>query len=109
MANTITLNGTEITTCLYDGEYNRNVRRIGGLERAIDGTLVDLTVATKRTWRLMILLSTHRAFLEGLLGLSSFTFVDHEDSSFTARMTDLTINRWPITYRGTATITLEEV
>ena len=49
------------------------------------------------------------AFLEGLLALASFVFVDHDGTSFTVKATSLMVNRWPIAIVGTAQLSLEEV
>lgn len=109
MAYTITMNGVALSYLPKYSSYSRAVGRIGSTARAIDGTLVDLTIATKRTWNLTVSIGSQRAWLEGLMALSSFAFVDHDGSTFTVKMTALLMNQWPLEIVGTAQITLEEV
>jgi len=109
MPYSITLDGVALAYLPKYSNYSRNVARIGSTARAIDGTLVDLTVATKRRWSFTVLIGTQGAWLEGLVDKASFTFVDHDAGSFTVKMTTLVQNQWPLELIGTAQIELEEV
>ena len=109
MSYSISLNGVALEYLPKYSNYGRHVSRIGSNRRAIDGTLVDLGIATKRTWTLTVAIGSQTAWLEGLLALASFAFIDHDGSTFTVKMTGLIMNQWPLEIVGTAQITHEEV
>ena len=109
MSYSISLNGVALDYLPKYSNYSRNPSRIGSTRRAIDGTLVDLTIATKRTWTLTVSIGSQGAWLEGLMALASFAFVDHDGGSYTVKMTGLLMNQWPLAIVGTAQISLEEV
>jgi hypothetical protein len=110
MAYAITLNGTPIQYLPTPENYSKQLSLAGaGVARAIDATLVDLGSVVKRRWSLTVYVGPQAAFLEGLLALASFVFVDHDGTSFTVKATSLMVNRWPIAIVGTAQLSLEEV
>lgn len=110
MAYVITLNGTAIQYLPRPQNYDRAVFLSGPAPaRAIDQTLVSLGNTVKRKFNLTLYVGNQLAFLEGLLALASFVFVDHDGTSFTVKATSLMVNRWPIAIVGTAQLSLEEV
>lgn len=110
MAYTITLNGTALAYLPKPDDYGKSLFLAGPAPaRAIDHTLVPLGNTVKRRWDLILYIGEQLAFLEGLLALSSFIFVDHDGASYTVKATGLRENSWPLEEVGTAQLTLEEV
>jgi hypothetical protein len=109
MSYTISMNGVALDYLPIYSNYSRGLTNIGGTARSITGSLVDLGVARKRTWSLAVVIGAQASWLEGLMDLASFAFVDHDGSTFTVKMTGLMENQWPLSIVGTAQITLEEV
>ena len=110
MSYSITLNGAALQYLPRPQNYGRSVFLSGPApQRAIDQTLVPLGNTVKRRFDLTVYIGSQLSFLEGLLSLSSFTFVDHDGTSFTVKAMALSANRWPLSLVGTAQLTLEEV
>ena len=110
MAYSITLNGTALQYLPRPENYERSAFLAGPAPaRAIDQTLVPLGNVVKRRFSLSVYIGSQMAFLEGLLALSSFTFVDHDGTSYSVKALGLSVNRWPVDILGTAQLTLEEV
>ena len=108
--STITLNGTALQYLPTSDGYGRGIVQAGPApQRAIDRTLVDLGTVVKERWVLRLYIGSQYAFLKGLCSLASFTFIDHDGSSYTVKMTGLSADGYPTDQLGIATVTLEEV
>ena len=109
MAYTFTFNGVNLEYAPLADDYDCAPQRVGTLEEAIDGTLVDLSAGSKLVWRMTVVVGGQRSFLLGLYALASFVFVDHDGGSYTVKMTGLSFKSYPIPEVGTATVELREV
>lgn len=107
----ISLNGTTVSAIFVSSGGGADIFQVGDSPRAIDGSLVDLGFPNKEKFSFALKVGTLRSWLKALKALTSFTFVDFDENSYTVKMTGLTFN-WifgPESYVQIAQIQLEEV
>lgn len=109
MPYTFSFAGVELAWAPLMTDFAANLKLIGDTPRTITGELTSLVVATKHTWTITVVVGNQGAWLESLMNLNSFEFINYDGRTFTVRMTSLTFNLWPVEIVGTATVTLEEV
>ena len=109
MAYTFTFNGVNLEYAPLADDYDCAPQRVGTLEEAIDGTLVDLSAGSKLVWRMTVVVGNQRSHLLALYNAPYFEFVDYDGVSYTVKMTGLSFKSYPISEVGTATVELREV